>query len=103
MLGANFSYDTKGNSSLTYYYDTFHADLFLSKHFFNNKLRVNLGANDIFGGYSNFKDLTIGNNCQKITKKDYNARNVKISISYDFNATKSKYKGEQASDELNRL
>lgn len=103
MLGANFSYDTKGNSSITYYYDTFHADLFLSRRFFNNKLRVNLGANDIFGGYSHFKDLTIGNNCQKITIKDYNARNVKISISYDFNTTKSKYKGEHASDELNRL
>ena len=35
--------------------------------------------------------------------KDNNTQNVYISATYNFNATKNKYKGEQASDELNRL
>ncbi|MCL2596759.1 MAG: hypothetical protein FWD66_03690 [Paludibacter sp.] len=29
--------------------------------------------------------------------------NFYLSLSYNFNSTRSKYKGEQASDELNRL
>lgn len=101
-FGANFTYNSKGNEDMIYVYDNFQADLTLSKYFFNNKLRINIGANDIFG-----------TSCQKVLletreiwshiRKDLNTRNVNISISYNFNATKSKYKGEQASDELNRL
>ena len=101
-LGANLSYQAKGNSDIDYLYDSFQADLFLSKQFFNNKVRVNLGANDILGTFKQ-ELITIGNNVQFYMWKNLNTKNINISISYDFNSTKSKYKGEKASDELNRL
>ena len=101
-LGVNFAYQTKGNSDIDYLYNSFQADMFLSKHFFNNKLRVNFGINDIFGTFKQ-EVITIGNDVQAYRWKNLNTRNINISINYDFNSIKSKYKGEQASDELNRL
>jgi len=50
-LGANFSYQTRGNDGFYYHYDNFRADAFISKQFFHDKLTINLGAGDIFGTY----------------------------------------------------
>ncbi|MCL2597731.1 MAG: TonB-dependent receptor [Paludibacter sp.] len=101
-VGATFAYQSKGNSDIDYQYDSFQADVYLFKYFFDGKIRINLGANDIFGTYkSEFLDIT--NHAQSYIWKDLNTRNIYLSISYNFNSTRSKYKGEQASDELNRL
>jgi hypothetical protein len=43
------------------------------------------------------------NNINIILRDDFNTQGVLLSVSYRFNATKSKYKGEKASDEINRL
>ncbi|MCL1942919.1 MAG: TonB-dependent receptor [Candidatus Azobacteroides sp.] len=102
QINITFKYHTKGNSDMDYLYDDFRADLLLSKPFFNNKLRINAGADDIFG--TSKQELTnICNNVRSYLRKNLNTQNISISISYDFNSVKSKYKGEQASDELNRL
>lgn len=101
-IGTTLVYESKGNSDIDYVYDSFQADVYASKQFFNNKLRINLGAEDIFGTYK-YESSTIINNAQSYIWKNLNTRNVYISISYHFNSTRSKYKGEQASDELNRL
>jgi hypothetical protein len=101
-LGANFAYNSKGNSDMIYVYDNFQTDLTLSKYFFNNKLRINIGANDIFGT-SRQKVLLKTGEIGSYICKDLNTRSITVSVSYNFNSTRSKYKGEQASDELNRL
>ena len=101
-LTANLSYQSKGHYGITYIYDTFRTDILLSKQFFDNKLRINLSANDIFGTNKQ-KSVTATNGGWSYLWKDNNTRNINISINYSFNATDSKYKGKQASNELNRL
>ena len=101
-VGASFAYASKGNSDMSYQYDSFRADVYLYKYLFANKLRINLGANDVFGTYKQ-ELLDIVNNAQSYVWKNLNTRNIYLSISYNFNSTRSKYKGEQASDELDRL
>jgi hypothetical protein len=98
----NFSYQSKGHADMMYAYDWFSADILLSKSFINNKLRVNIGANDIFGT-ANQKILLVGNNIGSSIWKNQNTRNIYLSITYNFNSTRSKYAGEQATDELRRL
>jgi hypothetical protein len=99
---ANFRYQSKGHFCTTYMYNTFNAEILLSKQFFDNKLRINLGADDIFGTDKE-KRVRETNGIWSYIWKDLNTRNINISLTYNFNAAQSKYKGEQASEELNRM
>jgi hypothetical protein len=96
------TYNTRGYNGIDYTYDFFCTDIYLSKLVFNKKLRINIGAENIFNTEKQKSFLIM--NCIETHKwKDANTRNINISISYNFNTARSKYKGEQASDELNRL
>ena len=103
QIETNVNYNTSGNSEIDYMYNIFRMDVFLSKTFFNGQLRVNLQGNDILGTdkYKKRKEI---NEVSFFVCNDWNSRGVPFSLSYNFNATKSKYKGENAAiGELNRL
>jgi len=102
QFGAELSYTSRGNECFQYYDYVFYTDLYLSKVFFNNKLRVNLQVTDIFNTNREKRTFEI-DNITKYNYNDLNSRGIILTLTYRFNATQNKYKGEKATDELNRL
>jgi hypothetical protein len=102
LIGVDIRHKTSGYMDLSYSHNNFRADVYLSKSFLNKKLRINLRGDDIWGT-DKWKERTKMNNTFLFVKGDINRRAVSISVSYRFNSTKNKYKGERATDEINRL
>ncbi len=102
LLGADLRYTGSGHKYLAYNKENFRADIYLSKNFLNKRLRINLRGNDIFNT-DRFKERTILNNTILDVKRNSHHRSVMLSVSYRFNPTTNKYKGEKASEEINRL
>ena len=48
------------------------------------------------------EDMDYGN-INMLYDKNIDSRSVSITVSYRFNSTTNKYKGQQSSDEINRL
>ncbi len=81
----------------------FTMDLSLRKHLFNKSLMVKLSAFDIFNTLNNDWSMnTYGVSVQKFQK--YDRRSIALTLTYQFQPMKSKYKGEAAAaSESNRL
>lgn len=101
-LGLDMIYTTSGHSQLDYMYEVFRMNMYAYKTFLKNRLRVVLQGNDILGT-DRYKYLSKINNTSLYVLNDLDKSGIILSVSYNFNAVKSKYKGEQASDEINRL
>ena len=101
-ITSEFTYNTRGNLGIDYVYNYFCANLYVSKLLLNKKLQINLGANNLFN-LEKQKVETYMSGIYTSIFKNVNTQNIYISMIYNFNKTKNKYKGEQASDELNRL
>ena len=75
------------------------------KSFFNGALAFNLTINDIFN--TSFEKWRMRTNSVEISKDCNNhssTRGIKLQVTYNFNTTRSKYKGTGAgNDEKNRL
>lgn len=99
----NIKYRTVDYDNLQYNEPYWRVDVRLSKSLFNQSLEVGLFANDLFRT-SKEKWTKYGSQV-KTTKNCYEyIRDIGISLSYNFNATKSKYNGSGAgNDEKNRL
>jgi hypothetical protein len=75
----------------------------LRKSFFDNKLSVNLQADDVFKWLKDTKIIEI-NTISYIQKMELETRFLTLTISYHFNNYKKKYRGENAaSDDIKRL
>ena len=102
ILRAGIMWNSGGYRGITYGKHSWQINFRLSKSFFQQRLWINLTINDILKTSSNqwkmhFDDLRI------TQKRNEDSRYVMLTASYRFNSTKSKYKGKQSSDELNRL
>ena len=102
QLGVDIKNSTTGNEDLDYVYNNFRVNIYLAKSFLNDKLRINLRGNDIFNTDMQKYDHVMHNILSKI-RNNYNTQGIFLSITYRFNSTSNKYKGEAASNELNRL
>jgi hypothetical protein len=97
-----FSGNTNGNTNIAYYYNNYRVNIGFVKIFLNRKLRLNLKVNDIFN--SDKEKWTMNVNNIHTSKRGFNNfRGVTFSVTYLFNNTQSKYKGEAASKELDRV
>ena len=102
QVSADLTYSTNGNETIDYAYEIFRMNVNLSKSFLKDKLRVNLYGTDIFNTDKQKADVVVNNIISSI-HHDYNTQGIRLSVTYRFNSTSSKYKGEAASGELNRL
>jgi hypothetical protein len=100
-FGFKIYYENRNNSGFYLTEPTLTSQIYFSKTFFHNSLKVNLEINDLLK--TDKKRSLLINNIYTASTNDQNSRNLTISISYRFNSVKSKYKGEKATDELNRL
>lgn len=94
----DFEGNSKGNSSLNYMYDNFRMDMQVTKTFMNDKLVLNMKGTDITGSYRQ-KYLMDVYPVTSFINKDLDSRSFQLSIRYKFNASRSKYKGNSASEE----
>lgn len=81
------------NWAYTHTYST--VNLRVYKKFLNKSLTVYLGVNDIFNGMIYKADLYSGNVMMRNSINNH-SRNVKLTVRYNFNVSKSRYKGAGA-------
>ena len=104
LITANISGYTGGDMRTTRFGKSlFTMDASVGKTFFNKSLTVKLSATDIFNTTSN--DWTMNTFGIFVDKKQSNDnRGIALNIIYNFQPSKSRYKGSSASEaELNRL
>lgn len=94
---------TKGNNSIILMKPDRGVNVSLNKTFLDDRLNVNFRVNDIFA--SRRSSYIIYGECMQFEKWNYSdTRNVRLTVSYKFNSTRSKYRGKgAANEELNRL
>lgn len=94
---------TKGNNSIILMKPDQGVNVSLNKTFLDDRLNVNFRVNDIFA--SRRSSYIIYGECMQFEKWNYSdTRNVRLTVSYKFNSTRSKYRGKgAANEELNRL
>ncbi|MDR0937865.1 MAG: TonB-dependent receptor [Mediterranea sp.] len=101
-LGVDANAYTSGHRYLAYNYGMFRLDAYVSARFLDNALTLNLRGNNILNT-EKVKNLMAMDHIFSLSRERRDTQSVTFSIAYRFNATKSKYKGEQASGEINRL
>ena len=98
LLTANITGQSNGDMHTNRFAASWFAmDMSLRKQFFNKSLTVKLSANDIFNTINNDWSMnTYGVIVNKYQK--YDGRNVTLSLTYQFQPKKSKYKGGAAAE-----
>jgi len=91
-----------GHSGVAYTQPSWGIDLSITKRLLADKLSIQLSANDILKTNTAKWDMDYGK-INMLYDKDLDSRSVSLTITYRFNSTTNKYKGQQTSDEINRL
>ena len=93
---------TSGHGGVAFMQPSWGIDLKVTKKFMQDKLSVNITANDILKTNTLKWEMDYGKIIM-LYDKNIDSRSVTLTVSYRFNSTRDKYKGQQASDEINRL
>lgn len=102
IFGADIDWSFKGNNDIQVAYSNFNFDAYCIKSFFEDKLYIKLAVENLFNtSYDRWYTNTNGIYYNKWS--DYTRRIFSLSVKYTFNPAKKKYKGEDASSELNRF
>lgn len=103
LIGVNMNGNLEGNENVLLYESAFRTDIRLSKTFLNKKLNVTLLATDIFA--TDLERWSRNTGKTKFIKwNDGDNRGISFMLSYNFNSTRNKYKGQgAANDERGRL
>ncbi len=101
-LGADIDWNNEGNNDVQVAYSNFNFDAYCIKTFFKDRLRMKLAVENLFNTYhDNWSMKTNGTIYEKWT--DQGRRTFSLSVKYTFNPAKKKYKGEAASNEIQRM
>lgn len=102
QLTLNMRGNLQGNYDLSNSKSRFRTDIKLSKNFFDDKLSFVLSATDIFA--TDLERWSMYTNNVYFDKwNDSDNRGINLQITYKFNTTRNKYKGQGATNEINRL
>ena len=102
LLTLNMRGNLQGNSDVSIYKPTFRTDIRLNKHFYDDKLSIVLSATDIFA--TDLERWSMSTGAVYYNKwNDNDNRGVSLQLTYKFNSSRTKYKGQGASNEINRL
>ena len=102
-LNADLSWRSAGDSENIHMTQSWQFDLSLYKAFFHDRLSVKLAVNDVFASMR--QKITIFSDIHQFyLDKRTDNRSLKLTIRYNFNPARSKYKGTGAgNEEKNRL
>ena len=102
FLTVNTGWQSEGNSGIYLLKSSLQTNINIAKTLFDKKLSVSLMINDIFKT-DKTKWFIDHNHVVFDYDKYSDSRYVQLTVQYNFNATKSKYKGGSSSDEKQRL
>lgn len=103
IIDANFMVQSSGNAENCYLKSRSSFNIGIRKSFFNDTFIIQLQANDIFN--MNNERIVMYNGDIKVSTENYQeSRNIVFSLRYNFNTSRSKYKGSGAGlNEKSRL
>lgn len=97
-----FIYSTKCDSEFSHYPENFTSNMYVSKSFFKDKLRLNLNIRDVFYTNNGHSRKSVNGITSK-TWKSNGLQSFQLSLTYSFNNANIKYKGTGAGNsEKNR-
>ncbi|RNC63419.1 outer membrane beta-barrel family protein [Proteiniphilum sp. X52] len=98
----NIRGNLKGHNSLQMHKSSFRTDLKLNKSILKDKVDLTFSVTDLFGTALEEWDMTTSS--LHFNKwNDADLRGINLQIIYKFNPSRSKYKGQSATNEINRL
>lgn len=102
-LNADFSWRSAGDTENIHLAQSWQFDISLYKAFWNDRLTVKLACTDLFGSIR--QKATIYSDIREIyLDKRLDTRNLELTVRYNFNPARSKYKGTGAGNaEKSRL
>ena len=102
VVNLDARWQSKGNSGIYLLDSSYRVNMGVTKQFLERKLSVSLSVNDIFGTAKT--KWHINNNLMKFDYDKYSdSRYVQLTIRYNFNSTRDKYRGRSSTDEMRRL
>ena len=104
LLTLDGYFQTKGNYQNLYLArNRFIVNMGLTRSFFNDQLRIELKGQDLFYGMKD-KNLLYNQKMQLLQTNHFDTREIELTVRYNFNTAKSKYKGTGAGEkEMKRL
>ncbi len=96
-LNVDFSAQTSGNGDNVYIKSGWNCDLGLYKSFANDTWSVKLQLKDVFNTYSQ-QIISYDALSTMSVNKIYDTRDLSITIRYNFNAARSRFKGRGAAN-----
>ena len=98
-LNADFSWRSAGDAENIHLAQSWQFDISLYKAFWNDRLTVKLACTDLFGSIR--QKATIYSDIRKIyLDKRLDTRNLELTVRYNFNPAKSKYRGQGAGNDV---
>lgn len=103
ILTLDANYQGKGDVQNIYLTENrFRVNLGITKSFYDNRLRVELKGHDLFKGQDGI--LLYNDRMELYQMNLFDSRQVELTVRYNFNSARSKYKGTGAGNaEINRL
>ena len=98
-LNADFSWRSAGDTENIHLAQSWQFDISLYKAFWNDRLTVKLACTDLFGSIR--QKATIYSDIREIyLDKCLDTRNLELTVRYNFNPAKSKYRGQGAGNDV---
>ena len=98
-LNADFSWRSAGDTENIHLAQSWQFDISLYKAFWNDRLSVKLACTDLFSSIR--QNVTIYNDVRQMyLHKHLDTRNLELTVRYNFNPAKSKYRGQGAGNDV---
>ena len=98
-LNADFSWRSAGDAENIHLAQSWQFDISLYKAFWNDRLTLKLACKDLFGSIR--QKATIYSDIREIyLDKRLDTRNLELTVRYNFNPAKSKYRGKGAANDV---
>lgn len=98
-LNADFSWRSAGDVENIHLAQSWQFDISLYKAFWNDRLTLKLACKDLFGSIR--QKATIYSDIREIyLDKRLDTRNLELTVRYNFNPAKSKYRGKGAANDV---
>ena len=98
-LNADFSWRSAGDAENIHLAQSWQFDISLYKAFWNDRLTLKLACTDLFGSIR--QKATIYSDIREIyLDKRLDTRNLELTVRYNFNPAKSKYRGQGAGNDV---
>jgi hypothetical protein len=98
IFSLNFAYQSKETDYMNEYKGNKKLDIGIRKSFYDKKLFVNLQVNDLFDWVNNESIVKV-NTIRYLKMTNYRTRSLILTVSYQLNNYKKKYRGENAAKE----